>query len=155
VRGESLPENMSDYLVQEIERLPNVDVRLQTEIVGGSGESKLERLVLHDLSTGNTDSVEAALLFVLIGAEPHTAWLAGVVEREGEGFILTGRDLLASGAQPPLDRPTLPYETSMPGVFAVGDVRAGSLKRAASAVGEGAGVVSSVHEFLAVSTVIA
>jgi thioredoxin reductase (NADPH) len=92
---------------------------------------------------------------VLIGAEPHTAWLEGVLEREDEGFTLTGRDLRADGSRPARERPTLPYETSMPGVFAVGDVRAGSLKRAASAVGEGAGVVSSVHEFLAASTVTA
>jgi thioredoxin reductase (NADPH) len=147
--------DVSDYLVQEIERLPNVDVRRQTEIVDGSGESRLERLVLRDLATGQTESIDATLLFVLIGAEPHTAWLEGVLEREDEGFILTGRDLGADGSRPARERPTLPYETSMPGVFAVGDVRAGSLKRAASAVGEGAGVVSSVHEFLAASTVTA
>ncbi len=153
VRGESLAEDMSDYLVQQINELPNVDVRLRTEIVDGSGESKLERLVLRDLSTGKTESVEATLLFVLIGAEPHTGWLAGTVERDPEGFILTGRDLRTDGSRLAGERATLPYETSMPGVFAVGDVRAGSLKRAASAVGEGAGVVSAVHELLAASPV--
>ena len=79
VRGDSLAENMSDYLVQQIDELPNVDVRLRTEIVDGSGENKLERLVLRDLSTGKTESVEATLLFVLIGTAPHTAWLAGIV----------------------------------------------------------------------------
>jgi thioredoxin reductase (NADPH) len=149
VRGDSLAENMSDYLVQQIERLPYIEVRVRTEVVDGAGQRRLERLVLRNLSTGATESVEAQLLLVLIGAQPHTDWLAGVVEREEEGFILTGRDLGAASPRRALGRPTLPYETSLAGVFAVGDVRAGSLKRAASAVGEGAGVVHSVHEFLA------
>jgi thioredoxin reductase (NADPH) len=149
VRGDDLAESMSDYLVQQIGRLASVEVRLRTEIVDGSGERRLERLVLRDLSTGATESVEAELLFVLIGAQPRTGWLAGSVEREREGFILTGHRLRARDASWPHGRAPMRYETSMPGVFAVGDVRAGSMKRAASAVGEGAGVVESVHEFLA------
>ena len=147
VRGDRLAENMSDYLVQQIGRLRNVEVRLRTEIADGGGERRLERLVLRDLSTGGTEAVRAELLLVLIGAQPHTEWLAGTLAREAEGFILTGRDLQGAGDSVSA-RPPTQYETSMPGVFAVGDVRAGSMKRAASAVGEGAGVMEAVHEFL-------
>jgi thioredoxin reductase (NADPH) len=135
VRGESLARTMSSYLVQEIQRLANVEVRLRTEIAGGEGEHRLERLQLRELGSEATQTVPAAALFVLIGARPRTDWLDGTVERDRHGFIFT--------------RGALRHETSLPGVFAAGDVRQGSVKRVASAVGEGAVAVRMIHEYLA------
>ncbi len=142
---------MSDYLVQEIEGTPNISVRLHTEVTDGQGGRRLEGLILRDTVTGATEAVAASALFVLIGADPHTQWLAGVVERDERGYILTGRDLLRAGRPPagwPLQRLPLPLETSVPGVFAAGDVRYRSVKRVASAVGEGAIAIQLVHEYL-------
>jgi thioredoxin reductase (NADPH) len=148
VRGDSLKQGMSDYLVQEIRRSPNVEVRLNTEVVDGEGEVALQRIVLADLVRGTRGTVPADLLFVLIGAQPHTDWLAETVQRDAHGFIRTGRDIERIGAIRELSREPLRFETSMPGVFAVGDVRSGSVKRVASAVGEGAAAVQDVHECL-------
>jgi thioredoxin reductase (NADPH) len=148
VRGDSLKQGMSDYLVQEIRRSPNVEVRLNTEVVDGEGEVALQRIVLADLVRGTRETVPADLLFVLIGAQPHTDWLAETVQRDAHGFIRTGRDIERIGAIRELSREPLRFETSMPGVFAVGDVRSGSVKRVASAVGEGAAAVQDVHECL-------
>jgi len=147
VRGESLEAGMSDYLIQQIKATPNIEVRLRTRAVDGRGEDRLETLTLEDVGTGQREEVAAAALFVLIGAEPRTDWLRDVVQLDDRGFILTGRDI----PQPawPLERPPLPFETSMPGVFAVGDVRHGSVKRVAGAVGEGSVAVGSVHQYLA------
>jgi thioredoxin reductase (NADPH) len=150
VRGTDLGARMSDYLVQEIDHAPNVTVRLNTQVVDGLGSWRLEGLVLRRCDTGATEEVPAAALFVMIGAEPHTDWLAGV-ERDDRGYILTGHDLLGPGGLPagwPHRRPPLLLETSVPGVFAAGDVRHRSVKRVASAVGEGAVAVQLVHQYL-------
>jgi thioredoxin reductase (NADPH) len=147
VRGQSLAAGMSDYLIKQIEATPNIQVRLQTRVVDGRGQYRLEGLVLEDARTGQREEVAAAAVFILIGAEPRTEWLRDVVQRDDRGFILTGRDLPAQAW--PLDRPPLPFETSLPGVFAVGDVRHGSIKRVAEAVGEGSVAVGSVHQYLA------
>lgn len=149
VRGDSLEKGMSDYLVQQIRRLPNVEVRLLTEVVDGDGDVMLERIVLLDHASGTRETVWADILFVLIGAEPHTEWLSGTLERDRHGFIITGRDLDRAGPGWSLEREPMRLETSMPGVFAAGDVRMGSAKRVASAVGEGAVVVQYIHEYLA------
>jgi thioredoxin reductase (NADPH) len=150
VRGDSLAQSMSRYLIDEIEAAPNIDVSFGTEVVGGGGEGRLEQLVLADRGTGARRTVEAAALFVLVGAQPHTGWLPDSVARDRWGFVLTGADLAGGEADPrwPLTRPPSTLESSLPGCFAVGDVRHGSVKRVASAVGDGAVVVAQVHEHL-------
>jgi len=150
-RGDSLGRTMSDYLVKEIQANESVAVRLGTKVVRAHGTGRLEYLTLHDARTGNTETVPAAALFILIGAQPRSGWLAGTLERDEHGFVLTGRDLLRDDQPPPgwqPDRIPLPLETSMPGVFAAGDVRHRSIKRVASAVGEGSIAIQLVHEFL-------
>ena len=149
VRGEGLAASMSDYLVRAIEATENIDVRLRTTVVGGHGTERLDGLILRDESTGRTRTVPAGAIFVLIGAKPHTDWLPGDIRRDEKGFILTGQDLTAGqrGEFAPARIP-LPLETSMPGVFAAGDVRYGSVKRVASAVGEGGVSIRSVHQYL-------
>jgi thioredoxin reductase (NADPH) len=151
VRGDSLTTSMSDYLLKEIEAAENVEVRLNTRVVGGGGEGRLDRLVLENSTSGLTETVPAAALFVLIGADPHTGWLPKEIERDQGGYVVTGRDLLHYG-QPrrgwSLERLPLLLETSMAGVFAIGDVRYGSVKRVASAVGEGSIAIQMVHEYL-------
>ena len=150
VRGGSLEASMSDYLIKEIGAKGNVEVRLNTRVVGGGGEGRLERLVLED-ALGRSEDVDAAALFVLIGAEPRTGWLSEEVLRDQRGFVLTGQDLMLNGRPRPgwpLERPPMLLETSMPGVFAAGDVRHRSVKRVASAVGEGSIAIRLVHEFL-------
>jgi thioredoxin reductase (NADPH) len=142
---ERLGAFMSDYLVRKVEATPNIAVVLHTEVVDGHGRGRLEGLTLRDRQTGATRTVPASAMFVLIGAEPRTEWLDGVVERDERGYVLTGRDL----ERWPLARPPLPLETSLPGVFAAGDVRYRSVKRVASAVGEGSIAVQLVHEYLA------
>ncbi len=150
-RGDSLAASMSDYLIKEIEAAENIHVRLNTQVIDGGGEGRLEHLVLKDSASGHTETVPAAALFVLIGAEPHTEWLPEKIERDDRGYVITGRDLSRYG-QPRrgwrLERLPLLMETSMAGVFAVGDVRHGSVKRVASAVGEGSIAVQMVHEYL-------
>jgi thioredoxin reductase (NADPH) len=146
VRSNSLAASMSEYLIREIAGSPNVAVRYRTEIVSGGGDGRLQHLELRDRSSGDVESVSAAGLFVLIGAEPFTAWLPEAVIRDPWGFILTGPDIGDGWAQ---ERPPLQLETSMPGVFAVGDVRHGSVKRVASAVGDGSIVIRLAHEYLA------
>ncbi|WP_169987767.1 FAD-dependent oxidoreductase [Microbispora sp. H10836] len=151
IRGDDLTRSMSRYLIDQIEAIPAIEVHPRTQVVGGEGRDHLERLILCDGRTGRTTSVPASWLFVFIGAEPRTDWLGDVVARDGSGYVLTGSDLLADGRRPPGWTPSRdPYhlESSMPGVFAAGDVRAGSVKRVASAVGEGAMAVSLVHRYL-------
>ena len=151
-RGDHLGATMSDYLVKELEAIPNIGVRLHTEAVGGQGRNRLEALTLRDNASGATETVPAAALFVLIGAEPRTDWLPDAVQRDPRGYVLTGHDLLRDSTPPPgwpLARPPLLMETSVPGVFAVGDVRHRSVKRVASAVGAGAIAVQLVHAYLA------
>ncbi len=147
VRRAGLAETMSDYLVREIEALPTVDVRGRVQVVDGHGGSFLEEFVLEDLDTGQRET-RTGVLFVLIGSQPRSEWLAGSVELDPWGSALTGADAAASGAWPRERQPLL-LETTLPGVFAVGDVRAGSVKRVASAVGEGALAVTLVHQYLA------
>jgi thioredoxin reductase (NADPH) len=150
VRGPGLATSMSSYLVSEISETANISVRPATEVIDGRGRCSLETLTLRHRTSGVTDTVPAAALFVMIGAEPRTAWLEGSVQRDDRGFLLTGRDLHQAGKPVggwPLDRPPLLLETSMPGVFAAGDVRHRSIKRVASAVGEGATAIQLVHEY--------
>jgi len=131
-RGESLANSMSSYLVRAIEEAPNVVVRHRTEVVHGAGDRSLERITLADRASGTQEEVPATALFIVIGGDPKTRWLPDEIARDEQGYLITGRDL----------------ETSMAGVFAAGDVRQGSIKRVASAVGEGATVVRMVHEYL-------
>lgn len=148
VRGSSLAEGMSAYLIDQIAERDNVSVRTQTTVAAAAGEEHLERLTLRDAATGETEDVEAGALFVFIGMVPHTDWVGDFLQRDPAGFICTGTDL---GARPPgwrIARLPLPLETSTPGVFAAGDVRFRSIKRVASAVGEGAMAVRFVHEHL-------
>jgi thioredoxin reductase (NADPH) len=151
VRGESLERSMSHYLIQQIADLPNVHVRSCTEVIGAGGGDHLERLRMVDLSTGAEEEVKASWLFVFIGAAPCTDWLGQEVRRDENGFVLTGPDLVIDGQLPanwPLERHPYFLETSVPGVFAAGDVRGQSVKRVASAVGEGAMAVSLAHRYL-------
>ena len=138
---------MSDYLIREIEALPTVDVRGRVQVVDGSGEDFLEEFVLEDLDTGERET-RVGVLFVLIGSQPRSDWLAGSVGLDRWGSVLTGADAAAGGTWP-LERQPQLLETTVPGVFAVGDVRANSVKRVASAVGEGALAVTLVHQYLA------
>jgi thioredoxin reductase (NADPH) len=148
LRGGDLGESMSDYLVREIERRENVIVRPHSEILQGEGITTLERIVILDRTTGLCTTEDAKIVFVYIGADPHTEWLAGVVERDEHGFILTGTHPPREAATSDAARPALSMETTMPGVFAAGDVREGSMKRVSSAVGEGAVAVRFIHEYL-------
>jgi thioredoxin reductase (NADPH) len=149
-RGDSLAKSMSSYLVRAIESTPNVAVRHRSEVVDGAArDGQLESLRLADRLDGTVEEVPAAALFIMIGGEPHTQWLPDEIARDTQGFLLTDRDLLEEpGVRWEHDRAPLTLETSMPGVFAAGDVRQGSIKRVASAVGEGATVVRLVHEHL-------
>jgi thioredoxin reductase (NADPH) len=147
VRGEALAQGMSDYLVRQIARLRNVEVRLRSEVIDARGDRSLEEITVRDRARGEERRMPATLLFAHIGAQPHTAWLGEAVQRDRHGFVLTGKDVAPSGW--PLSRPPLSFETSVPGVFAVGDVRAGSVKRVASAVGEGSVGMHFVQGYLA------
>ncbi|MGN9910493.1 FAD-dependent oxidoreductase [Phytohabitans sp. LJ34] len=151
VRGDSLAQSMSAYLIEQIESIPRIQVHTCTEVTAGHGTEHLEGLTLRDRNTGQTRDVDASWLFVFIGAEPHTGWLDGQVERDAQGFVVTGPDLVVGGRRPKgwrLDRDPYHLETSVSGVFAAGDVRANSVKRVASAVGEGAMAVTLVHRYL-------
>ena len=147
VRAESLGAGMSHYLVRQVEAAPRLEVRLRTEIVGGGGDGWLERLVLRDCADGSEETVDADGLFLMIGARPHTDWLPPEIDRDARGFVLTGADLRDDHAWP-LDRDPFPLETSMPGVLAAGDARHGSVKRVASAVGEGSAAIQLLHRLL-------
>lgn len=148
VRGDGLGASMSQYLIDQIEATENVSVRLHTEVVRAHGEERLERLTLRD-TDGQEEDVEARTLFVFIGAAPRTDWLGDVLLRDEYGFILTGPDLDGPMKRWPAERPPFLLETCQPGVFAVGDVRHGSVKRVASSVGEGSVAISFVHQHLA------
>jgi thioredoxin reductase (NADPH) len=150
VRGTSLAASMSDYLIRAMNATDNVDVLLTTEVVDAEGDTRLSGLTLRDRTNDRTWSVDAAAVFILIGARPHTAWLPPELIRDEWGFLLTGPELLdhPDPAAWTIERSPLTFETSMPGVFAVGDVRAGSVKRVAAAVGDGSVVVPQVHRYL-------
>jgi len=151
VRGDALEKSMSAYLVEQIRALPNVRVRLNTEVVEGRGGDHLEGITVLDRVSGAREQLATNWLFVFIGASPRTDWLDGLVVRDRRGFVLTGPDLVTDGRPPagwPLEREPLSLETSVPGVFAAGDVRRESVKRVASAVGEGAMAVTQIHRYL-------
>jgi thioredoxin reductase (NADPH) len=151
VRGSALEKSMSYYLVRQIADIPNITVRTCTEVIEAKGSDHLESLTLRDTAKGTTESVDAQLLFLFIGAAPLTDWLEGVVVRDSLGFVVAGPDLSDGGERPPgwdLDRVPYHLETSVPGVFVAGDARAESAKRVASAVGEGALAVMLVHRYL-------
>jgi thioredoxin reductase (NADPH) len=151
VRSRSLASSMSDYLIKEIEARDNIHVRMNTQIIDGQGEHHLQGLALKEKQAGAIESVPAAALFVLIGGRPHTQWLPKTILCDEWGFILTGRNFMDGAGLPeqwPIERPPLLFETSMPGVFAAGDVRHRSVKRVASAVGEGSIAIQLVHEYL-------
>jgi thioredoxin reductase (NADPH) len=148
VRGSDLASSMSAYLIDAIAATPTIRVHLHTEVVDGGGEGRLETVTLRNRATGATDELPVNGLFVMIGAQPRTDWLPDDVGRDSYGFVLTGADVQDSGRWR-LERPPYPHETTVPGLFAVGDVRRGSVKRVASAVGEGSVVVSEIHQFLA------
>jgi thioredoxin reductase (NADPH) len=143
-RAPSLRVGMSEYLVQQVEDAPNVEVRLETEIVDGGGDGSLDHLVLRHRVGQADELVAAGGLFLTIGARPHTEWLPPEVRRDAQGFVLTGTDVGADDGWP-LERRPFPLETSLPGVLAVGDVRHGSVKRVASAVGEGSVAIQILH----------
>lgn len=142
---------MSRYLVDQIYGQDNIDVRLRTTVAEVHGSDRLEAITIQNADTGQTEKVPAAALFVFIGAAPHTDLVAGVVERNQAGFILTGPDLIRDGQRPKswtLKRDPFILETSVPGIFAAGDVRQGAVHRVASAVGEGAITIGLVHQYL-------
>lgn len=152
VRGPSLEANMSRYLVDQVERHPRVEVMLHTEVTEVIGQEVLEELDVVDNRTGGHRRLAVRGLFVFTGADPHTEWLAGIIALDSRGFVLTGPEAQEACAYPEVwhgrGRSCMTLETSLPGVFAVGDVRSGSVKRVASAVGEGAMSIHFVHRYL-------
>ena len=151
VRAAALTGTMSQYLVERITSAPNIEVRYRSEVVAGRGDGHLEKLTLADRDSGAAEEAPSSWLFVFIGASPRTGWLGPDVVRDGKGFVVTGQDLLAPAhaGHWPLPRAPFALETSVPGVFAAGDVRLDSMKRVASAVGEGAMSIYLVHRYLA------
>lgn len=147
VRSDSLSRSMSHYLVEQIRSTDNIHVRLNTTVVGVHGQDRLEAITVAD-AAGVKETIPATALFIFIGAMPHTEYLDGVVERDRQGFIITGPDLAPRPPGWSLDRLPFPLETSVPGIFAAGDVRHGSVKRVAAGVGEGATAVRSIHVHL-------
>jgi thioredoxin reductase (NADPH) len=148
VRADTLARTMSDYLIRIIDATSNITVRHQTEVIDGSGEDRLTSLVVKDRASGATETVPAGALFILIGAQPHTSWLPEAIQRDQPGFILRHRPA-RQHAEAVAARPGAATVRDQPaGVFAVGDVRHGSTKRVASAVGEGSVAVRQVHQYL-------
>jgi thioredoxin reductase (NADPH) len=149
VRGDGLETSMSSYLIGPIESASNISVRYRTEVIDGAGDQQLRSITLANRADGSVEEVPAAALFVMIGGDPHTRWLGGQLARDPQGYLATGRDVLDHpDVTWECDREPMPLETSMPGVFAAGDVRQDSIKRVASAVGDGATVVRLLHEHL-------
>ena len=151
VRGESLNASMSQYLIDQIKQTENIRVEYNSSVIEAHGEERLEAISVYCTESNETNIYPANSLFVLIGAVPHTNWLEGVIERDERGFILTGAELTRDGKMPKnwtLDRSPNLLETNIPGIFAVGDVRKGSVKRVASGVGEGSVAISFVHQYL-------
>ena len=149
VRGDSLASKMSHYLVERIDETENIEVKLHTSVTACHGDDHLERLTLANSKTGETWDEKGTFLFVFIGAAPRTEWLGDQIARDARGFILTGPEIPEEALKDwPLDRAPYLLETSVPGVFASGDVRSGSVKRVASAVGEGSVSVHFIHQFI-------
>jgi thioredoxin reductase (NADPH) len=154
IRRDSLKSTMSQYLVEQIAKTANIRLRPGTEVDELQGAEHLERVAFRSVETGETSVEEVDAVFIFIGTRPNSEWLPHNVLRDQKGFIITGRDLLAAAVLPRLwkePREPLAFETSVPGVFAAGDIRAGAMNRVASAVGEGSMVVRSVHEYLALT----
>ena len=150
VRGDSLASTMSRYLIDQIDATPNIEVRTNTRVDEVHGDTSLQGLTLADTRTGATERVPTTSLFIFIGAQPRTDWLAGVVERDANGFIIAGPDLMRDGRRPPgFEHDPFLLETSVPGIFVAGDVRSSSVKRVASSVGEGSIAIQFVHRYLA------
>jgi thioredoxin reductase (NADPH) len=151
VRGDSLNKGMSQYLVDQIGQTPNIEVWNHSNVAAAHGDGHLESLDVNNSKTAEVTNHPARSLFILIGAQPHTGWLAGVVERDSYGFILAGPQLMNEGKRPAgwkPDRDPFLLETSVPGIFVAGDVRRGSVKRVASGVGEGSIAISFIHQYL-------
>jgi thioredoxin reductase (NADPH) len=151
VRGDSLASSMSRYLIEQIEKTPNVHVEFNSSVAAVHGETRLEAISVECSTSGEINRVPACSLFIFIGAQPQTEWLGRIVERDQKGFILSGADLIRNGKPPsgwPLTRVPGLLETSVPGVFAAGDVRGGSVKRVASGVGEGSIAIQFIHQYL-------
>ncbi len=151
VRGDSLSKSMSQYLIDEIAKTPNIHVRPCCQVAAAHGGTNLESLTIADTNAGTEETVPAQALFIFIGGMPNTQWLDGFVERDANGFILSGPDLLRDGKRPrgwTPDRDPYLLETSVPGIFVAGDVRHGSVKRVASGVGEGSIAVQFIHQYL-------
>ena len=151
VRGSDLKAGMSQYLVDQINDTKNIEVCVRMRVIEVRGGDRLEALVIKNNDTGQTETVPAAALFIFIGAKPHSDLVSGVVECNSAGFILTGPDLIHNGRRPQnwrLKRDPFLLETNVPGIFAVGDVRQGAIRRVASAVGQGSTAVSFVHQYL-------
>lgn len=152
VRSDSLARSMSHYLIERIQTIPNIKIELQTEVIEVHGEERLNGLTIRHCDTKAEESRDAGALFIFIGAEPRTDWLEGTLCRDGKGFLLTGQNLLHDGKRPPgwsLERDPALLETNVPGVFAVGDVRTGAVRRVANSVGEGSVVLYFIHQYLA------
>jgi thioredoxin reductase (NADPH) len=151
VRGSSLSSTMSQYLIEQIQQTPNVQIWAHASVAEAHGDGHLEEISVLCTDTNKVERVRANAMFIFIGALPRTDWLSGVVERDDRGFILTGPDLIRVGEHPKgwnLERDPFLLETSVPGIFAVGDVRHGSVKRVASGVGEGSVAVQFIHQYL-------
>jgi thioredoxin reductase (NADPH) len=151
VRGDSLASTMSQYLIDQIQQTPNIEVWAHASVAEVHGDNHLEEISVMCSDTNRIERVPANAMFIFIGAQPQTEWLANVVERDGRGFILTGPDLMKDGKPPKgwtQERDPFLLESSVPGIFAVGDVRHGSVKRVASGVGEGSVAVQFIHQYL-------
>jgi thioredoxin reductase (NADPH) len=152
VRADGLGRSMSYYLIERIQTIPNIKVETQTEVIEVHGEERLNGLTIRHCDTKAEEQREAGALFIFIGAQPRTDWLEGTLCRDGKGFLLTGQNLIHDGKRPPgwsLERDPALLETNVPGVFAVGDVRTGAVRRVANSVGEGSVVLYFIHQYLA------
>jgi thioredoxin reductase (NADPH) len=151
VRGDSLSRTMSQYLIDQIKDTPNIQLWTHASVAEVHGDTHLEEISVLCSDTSRTERVPASAMFIFIGALPRTDWLVNLIERDERGFLLTGPDLIRDGQRPkgwPLDRDPFLLETNVPGIFAVGDVRHGSIKRVASGVGEGSVAVQFIHQYL-------
>jgi thioredoxin reductase (NADPH) len=151
IRGDSLKQDMSQYLIDQIDSKDNISIRINSEMTAADGKEHLENITVLNNKTGESETLAADAVFIFIGAVPLTELLADIVERDEAGFILTGQDLIGNGRRPQnwtLERDPFLLETSTPGIFAAGDVRHGVIRRVASAVGQGAVAVSLIHKYL-------